>query len=88
MACADRFLSTLLERKRLVDYFGVSDLDVTRDVFIVASRSPVEFDGSIQKSISNGGSFGIYPKDCAQKPMICCPSKNTIDELLLGPVKM
>ena len=82
-ALADFFLSAMLSRKRLIDYFGVADINLTRDIFAVVSKHDVEFDGTIQTLIGKDGAFAVYSNpDGQQLPMVCRPNKETTKQLM------
>ena len=89
MGFADYFLSSMLDRKRLVDYFGVSESNLTRDVFVIATRHDYivrDGDGhSIRDRVGKGGRYGVYYEDSSQRPMVCVPSAKVVDELMFGP---
>lgn len=85
-AFADRFLYKLMSEKRLVDFFGVSNLNLTRDVFIIASRkgNEVEFDGCIRNRLmADGGKHRRYwYKEICYDSMLCEPSEKVVNELM------
>jgi hypothetical protein len=89
-AFADRFISKMLSRQRLVDYFGVANLNLTRDVFVIARSEGhhVKFDGSIRNRIlaDDGKHSDYFYEENWHKSMICYPSSKVVDELMHGLV--
>lgn len=82
---ADKFIGNLMNHNLIIDYFGTCELNfLTRDLFIVASKTPTSFIGKVNNVISQGGSFNTYFGDTAVPTMICNPSESVLKRLVLG----
>ena len=83
---ADFFLREMLERRRLLDYFGVSHDELTRDVFVIATHDEVVFDGAVRNRLqSDGGKYGGRTScHTLCKQMVLEPSATVFDELHSG----
>ena len=87
---ATAFLLKLSENNKLIDFFGVNDINMIRSLYVIASKICVEFDGTIfhdvkQRSTSNYYSDPEYNKWIFQpihKFFANPPSINTVIDIL------